>query len=590
MVEGIMNLLEKLSLENPDSVELNVIAATRRDLEIDDNQTTIELKEYSERIKEKLYMKLAEKDLFLSKNCKVNFELSSARKNPKLQISDVVCNSKLTLGSKKFSEEQKELLDKIFSSSKYVFNVFRTDFQKKISDYLIQNNIVDAIFMINEVDEPRLKRELINLLINNINNMPSINLRLQFELLSLKIRTVIDVQRNLVLCEKFLVNIQENIINKIEKEDFIINKLKLDVSLYLLTIYTHLGNNIKSKQQLIISKKELEKISGSWDFLEYYYIYKNREAIYYNTCFNNKETINVLTEAIKKLEHVLDTMKEIDEFGNVKSSNLAKAAGTRLQAYTNLITPNTTNELRDEYYKKAVLDSEFAIEQFVSEMDKRRQYQYRCMLELAYGNLEQSLIYLMKVVGLNETNFDKFIEEVDKIQDFSRNFVIANYFEVMQYVSNNKMFELASKMYQAFYNNKNIYNKFKLEESVEIELDDNLFVFENKSNEIVAMHPFEMIYWSLGKYHKESDKKIAIKYFDKAIELCNEMNESTIRVIELAIEADKLSISDNINEDKNVLIQKYNNIMNNKDMEDVHEFLNKLRDDFECIELFDKRE
>ena len=196
----------------------------------------------------------------------------------------------------------------------------------------------------------------------------------------------------------------------------------------------------------------------------------------------------------------------------------------------------------------------------------------------------------MKVVCLNETNFDKFIEEVDKIQDFSRNFVIANYFEVMQYVSNNKMFELASKMYQAFYNNKNIYNKFKLEESVEIELDDNLFVFENKSNEIVAMHPFEMIYWSLGKYHKESDKKIAIKYFDKAIELCNEMNESTIRVIELAIEADKLSISDNINEDKNVLIQKYNNIMNNKDMEDVHEFLNKLRDDFECIELFDTRE
>ena len=107
MVEGIMNLLEKLSLENPDSVELNVIAATRRDLEIDDNQTTIELKEYSERIKEKLYMKLAEKDLFLSKNCKVNFELSSARKNPKLQISDVVCNSKLTMESKKFSEEQK---------------------------------------------------------------------------------------------------------------------------------------------------------------------------------------------------------------------------------------------------------------------------------------------------------------------------------------------------------------------------------------------------------------------------------------------------------------------------------------------------
>ena len=92
MAEGIVNLLEKLSSEKADAVELNVIAAVRRDLSIDDDKTIIEIEEYSTRIKERIYMKIAEKNIFLSKNCKVNFSLSSARNNPKLMLSDIVCN------------------------------------------------------------------------------------------------------------------------------------------------------------------------------------------------------------------------------------------------------------------------------------------------------------------------------------------------------------------------------------------------------------------------------------------------------------------------------------------------------------------
>ena len=102
MAEGIINLLEKLSSEKADAVELDVIAAVRRDLSVDDNKTIIEIEEYSNRIKERIYMKMAEKNIFLSKNCKVNFKLSSARTNPKLMLSDIVCNSKLTINSKKY--------------------------------------------------------------------------------------------------------------------------------------------------------------------------------------------------------------------------------------------------------------------------------------------------------------------------------------------------------------------------------------------------------------------------------------------------------------------------------------------------------
>ena len=578
MAEGIINLLEKLSLEKSDAIELNVVAAVRRDLKINDNRTIIEIDEYSTRIKERIYMKMAEKNLFLSKNCKVNFKLSSARTNPKLMLADVVCNSKLTLNSSKFNDEQKQILNNIFDSSKYVFSVFKPDIQKKISEYLMQNNIVDAIFLLSEENDAKLSKELSTLVVNNINTMPISNLRIQLELLSLKIRSLIDVQRNLLLCEKFLVKLQNEIIGKIKVKDFIINKLKIDISLYLLTIYTHQGDNENSKKQIEISKKELKEINGSWDFLDYYYILKIREAVFYNTCFNNAKSIEILTEVIDKFIKLLKTMNEVEEFSNIKSDMVAKAVGTRLQAYTNLITPNKQEALKQEYYQKGIKDSDFAISQFVSEIDKRRQYQYRAMLEISMDNFSEAVKYLMKVVGLTEINFDKFLENVNNISDFSKNFVMMNYFIIMSHALNNKNKQLGDEMYVAYKNNKAIYDEYSLEEK------ESSALYEN-NNKDIYMHPFEIIYWNIGKYIKETDKEMAEKYFDKALEICDKMNEQTIDVLAIAIEADKLIIAKNTDEVRKKLLKRYNDIVNNENYKEINEFLDGLKEEFELIEI-----
>ena len=578
MAEGIINLLEKLSLEKSDAIELNVVAAVRRDLKINDNRTIIEIDEYSTRIKERIYMKMAEKNLFLSKNCKVNFKLSSARTNPKLMLADVVCNSKLTLNSSKFNDEQKQILNNIFDSSKYVFSVFKPDIQKKISEYLMQNNIVDAIFLLSEENDAKLSKELSTLVVNNINTMPISNLRIQLELLSLKIRSLIDVQRNLLLCEKFLVKLQNEIIGKIKVKDFIINKLKIDISLYLLTIYTHQGDNENSKKQIDISKKELKEINGSWDFLDYYYILKIREAVFYNTCFNNAKSIEILTEVIDKFIKLLKTMNEVEEFSNIKSDMVAKAVGTRLQAYTNLITPNTQEALKQEYYQKGIKDSDFAISQFVSEIDKKRQYQYRAMLEISMDNFSEAVKYLMKVVGLTEINFDKFLENVNNISDFSKNFVMMNYVIIMSHALNNKNKQLGDEMYVAYKNNKAIYDEYSLEEK------ESSALYEN-NNKDIYMHPFEIIYWNIGKYIKETDKEMAEKYFDKALEICDKMNEQTIDVLAIAIEADKLIIAKNTDEVRKKLLKRYNDIVNNENYKEINEFLDGLKEEFELIEI-----
>ena len=564
MAEGIVNLFEKLSLEKSDPVELNVVAAVRRNLEYDDG-TILEKEEYSNRINERIYLKLAKKDIFLTKTSKINFSLSSARKNPKLMLADVVCNTRLTRNSSKFTNEEKEIINNIYSSSKYIFNVFRDDIQKKISDYSIQNNIVDALFLIEEIDNSKKKNEVIQLIINNINTMPITNLKIQLELLSLKIKTLIDVHRNLLLCEKLLDTIQDKIINKIKVKDYIISKLKLDISLYLLSIYTHQGNSNKCYEQIKICNNNLGELSGSFEFIEYYNVLKIREAIYYMNNLDNNKAIDILTVLFNNFNKILASLSEINEYSVDKSDLLAKITGTRLQAYTNLITKDLDNDKKKELYKLALNDSDYAIKHFVSKSDIKRQYQYRSMLELAVENYNDSLKYLMKCANIDGINYDKFLEYVYNMQSFNKQFLMNNYFQIMA-VSNNK------DMYIS-YTNSNIYNDYVIYS----EEDDTLY--SNKS-ENKNIHPFEMIYWNIGKYYMNNNKDYALNYFNKAIEICNSINEASFKVLELAIELDKLSISNNVIKDRENVINKYNNIINNTNFEIVNNYFKTLEDKF----------
>ena len=92
---------------------------------------------------------------------------------------------------------------------------------------------------------------------------------------------------------------------------------------------------------------------------------------------------------------------------------------------------------------------------------------------------------------------------------------------------------------------------------------------------------------NLAKYYKNKNRDLANLYFDKAIEICDEIKEPAVYVIQLAIEAEKLSISKNINEDKFNIIKKYKEIMKKEEFMDIHKFLNKFENEFEYIEITD---
>ena len=63
------------------------------------------------------------------------------------------------------------------------------------------------------------------------------------------------------------------------------------------------------------------------------------------------------------------------------------------------------------------------------------------------------------------------------------------------------------------------------------------------------------------------------------------MNEQTIDVLAIAIEADKLIIAKNTDEVRKKLLKRYNDIVNNENYKEINEFLDGLKEEFELIEI-----
>ncbi len=460
-------------------------------------------------------------------------------------MADVVCNTRITRKSGKFNKEQKEKIENLYNSSKYMFNIFKNDIQKEISKYISQNNIVDASLKLVEIEDGPEKNSLISLIIDRINNMGTDNLRIQIELLSIKIKSLINIQGKIFLVENYLNILQEKIMKKIKKKDPLISKLNLDISLYLLTIYTHSGNINKAYEEIIRSEQLLNELNGTWEFLDYFYILKIREAVFYMDCFNFEKVYNILDEVIERAQLVAGLIKEIPGCENMTSDIVGKALGTRLQAYTNLIC------IDDKYYELAVKDWEIAISQFVSDADKVRQYLYRINIELEKDNIEDAILYLEYSVKENKADFDKILEKIDRITGFSKHFSISAYLKIMAKAMEKNKTDIAKKMNVAFEKNENLFKEYYLEENGK---EYNGEIIKEKKEKL--FHPFELIYWSLARFYKKIDIKLSEKYYEKAIEVCDTYDETTLKLIAIAIICDKIDIENDLDKLKEELLYR----------------------------------
>ncbi len=574
LTEGIVNLIDKLSILSQEEIKLKVIAANRLNYnEGYENKVKIDIEEYNKRILEKVYMRLLEGDKLAYNKFNIELDLASARYDTRLMISDVICNTRITVESNKFSKEEQRVIKSLYKESSYIFSVFKTSLQKEIENSIKQNNISNAMLKLCEIKDKDKYNELSALLISHINNMESQNLEIQIDLLSLRIRTIINIQGNLEFVEKFLKIMQEEILPKVDRKSFAICKLKLDVSSYLLTVYTHQGNNLKSKEQIDISNKILKEIDGSWDFLNYYFIINIREAVMYINALLYEKAANLLENVIKNADSIVEVIKCIDDFSNMKLDILGKSLGTRLQAYSRLIP------IDKKYYELAVDDSNNAMSQFITDNDLARQCIYRVDIECRMGNCKEALKYLAKSVKKNEVNYNEILKEIANIKSFSRHYSVLSYFQIMSTAAENNDEKLANDMYLAFGKNQSLYNEYLKNDGQAIsEYNGEKIIIEERFSE----HPFELIYWYLGKYFKIKDIKTAKFYFDKSVKICDMKKDSTLSATAIAVECDKILLQNKCN--ANTICQRFEALYSRGDYL-INQFLDSIKEDISILKV-----
>lgn len=143
MASGLLQLLQELNAKG-ESVKLSVIIARRIDVS-NMNKKVIENEEYKKTLNNYIKQKKAMKRITFSEDTEISFIVDTARKNVKLIMADYICNTKLTLSSRKFNDEERKKINKIISSG-YQFSLTEDTSENIIKQSLVKGNISDALF------------------------------------------------------------------------------------------------------------------------------------------------------------------------------------------------------------------------------------------------------------------------------------------------------------------------------------------------------------------------------------------------------------------------------------------------------------
>lgn len=523
--EGIIQLLQLLTAKHG-YIELEILKAVRLNVENQDTNPgeLISQDNYINRLQERIIIGLARRTLSSNKNWSYSIKMGSARKDNRLMLADVVCNSYLTKNSRKFNNIQREHLSKLYKDT-YCFTIFEKSTTAYIKRLLGEGLIGEAIFEIYTCEDNINKSELLEIVLDRLIMLDDAGSRAQLSNIKIRLGSLIKIDKDFKKSKKILIAIQEQFMPLLDSRRINTGFFAFDIYLYLLTVYTHEGEIELAEKQINLCTQEIKGLSNRWESIDYYFMFKIRQAIHDINTFNYILAISSMTELILSLEETLSLLPLVhglgDIYKNIKSDLMGKALGTKLQAKTFII------RLNPEQLDRARVDSDRAIMEFMHISDITRQYQYRCAIECEGGNFVEALKYLCKSMNINYVHEDSLLELLSVIntkQQVIRLYAIMHYIRIMAESAIGENEDISRSMFDAF-NKVNFYN-------------DDIILKPNNN------HPYEIIFWKLGTYNgKIGNIKAAMNYYNEAISICNNIpSRLTLRAIGLGIMAEKASV------------------------------------------------
>lgn len=359
--EGILQLIKQLKAQYGE-IFLRVIIANRVNTTTGLNpvQSVLQSDEYVKRLKEKLLVASLENSI---SDKEWALQTSSARKDKRLMLADIICNTFFTrYRRKKFNATERGYIESIYSDERktLIFTVFESVLEKNFRNNLIDNRIGEAVSNICLSNDEAALERCFGLLKLKFASCGAHDIVFQYKFIESYIEYYINVVRNFDLCINFLENLLKYYIPLLKeygKTGSLASKLLLDIKFYMLTVYTHLGNISMSNLLTDECEKLITNLSVSLDTINYRIKFETRKITNLINAFNFEEALTCADSQIEKCADIKDLMGLVSDDRSYYDE-LAKALGTRVQIKTFLLRFNSV------LYESAKEDSDQAIEEF----------------------------------------------------------------------------------------------------------------------------------------------------------------------------------------------------------------------------------
>ncbi|WP_019227231.1 hypothetical protein [Sedimentibacter sp. B4] len=418
LAEGIVQLLIDLSIVG--NININIIIGKRLDTEKSyntgkiNNIFYINEYEYVRHIKERLIVAMAK--LNLNKN-KINYriQMDSDKSNDYLVLSDYICcmyfgknysiydeayhkNSNISCGN---------IIRNIFDEKTRIYSIYENGTKIKIRKYISEGNYgvgFPSIFS-EDIDEKYL-----NLIRDGFNNLTDKAKDWQFQAFYTTIHSIIGEMAAYNLALKILKGVAEFVdILKLNKTQC--NEYKINIYLFIVTVYTHMGEQLNAKKYLDKCSILLPGILSKHENFDLYFIYVNRKIVNYQDLCDFESSIQCGEESLAVADLLIENMNKIKNLLYLESNTYyvqkAKLCGSLARTYYYW---SATNK---DMIQKARIMSDLSISNFMLDEDKKRQYFLRAEIELRANNRELAIEYLAKGLGCAPNSIVQFCVEND---------------------------------------------------------------------------------------------------------------------------------------------------------------------------------
>lgn len=516
---GVTKLYEELAAKYAD-VKLKVIIA-RRMTGISNREDSMELQEYSKILKTKF--KAMDLDKYMSEN--ISIEISSARSDQRLMVSDAMCNFYYTRSKNhKYAAYKNDILS-IINKKIYRYSVDEPVVTSMFKRYMLDERFENALYLLFTSNKISNKEDKLSIIIERLKYANSVKIDIIFRVLLDFINELIE-SKEFRQCEELITNIEEQFLKRIENEKIAkgsasgLSNFRLNLLLLSLTICTHTGNIMKSENLLKEFNDNTGNYINNFENINLFFILKNREGVHLQNIFDFEGSVKKMEELCNCINQLLEVLPMVDGLNtlgqNLKSSELLKAMGTKLYAGIFLIREKGDNS----YIEGLRKDSDFLIHSFSDFKDKSRQYQYRALLENEAFNFSEAANFL--ALSLDKDDIDSVAEEMFSKDD---EYTLMNYSKVMQDALIYD-YNTGKALYNAFDKYKNINNK--------------VFSVNYSADGYIKLATLWRVGFSLWITGKKAD---GTKFIDTAYKIAeSNKNDDTLRIIELSILAAKAYI------------------------------------------------